>query len=133
MLHSHQQSSHAVVCMTWQPYSSISYQAMHTWLALDGMTLVHGKEVNRRCSKAGLLSHAATSSPLPSITPLYRLAKAGLQGTQFISDVHKTCITDVNNSKFCYKSCVSCEKGMACCMNSTIPTNSATVDKSQAA
>ena len=41
--------------------------------------LVHGKHVNRRASKAGLVSHAATSSPLPSITPLYMLAIAGLQ------------------------------------------------------
>ena len=40
--------------------------------------LVHGKHVNRRASKAGLVSHAATSSPLPSITPLYMLAIAGL-------------------------------------------------------
>ena len=60
----------------------LACQAMHTWLAREGMTLVHGKEVNRRCSKAGLLSHAATSSPLPSITPLYKLAKAGLQSVQ---------------------------------------------------
>ena len=41
--------------------------------------LVHGKQVNRRASKAGLVNHAATSSPLPSITPLYMLAIAGLQ------------------------------------------------------
>ncbi len=50
-----------------------------TWLAAEGMMLVQGKEVKRRDSKAGLVSQAATSSPLPSITPLYMLAIAGLQ------------------------------------------------------
>lgn len=52
-----------------------------TWLAAEGMMLVQGKEVNRRDSKAGLVSQAATSSPPPSITPLYMLAIAGLQTT----------------------------------------------------
>ena len=41
--------------------------------------LVQGKEVKRRDSNAGLVSQAATSSPLASITPLYMLAIAGLQ------------------------------------------------------
>ncbi len=48
--------------------------------------LVQGKEVKRRDSKAGLVSQAATSSPLPSITPLYMLAIAGLQATPKQSD-----------------------------------------------
>jgi len=50
-------------------------------LAAEGMMLVQGKEVKRRDSKAGLVSQAATSSPPPSITPLYMLAIAGLQAT----------------------------------------------------
>jgi len=48
-------------------------------LAAEGTMLVQGKEVKRRDSKAGLVSQAATSSPPPSITPLYMLAIAGLQ------------------------------------------------------
>lgn len=56
------------------------------------MMLVHGKQVNRRASKAGLVSHAATSSPLPSITPLYILAMAGLQSQHGLkTPLHLSC------------------------------------------
>ena len=49
--------------------------------------LVQGKEVKRRDSKTGLVSQAATSSPPPSITPLYMLAVAGLQTCSSQSDM----------------------------------------------
>ena len=49
--------------------------------------LVHGKEVKRRDSKAGLVSQAATSCPLPSIAPLYTLAIAGLHQRHYTVDM----------------------------------------------